>query len=133
MKPDDRAILIQLRLTQASETLHESQVLIEQNSPRGAINRAYYAMFYALQALALQKQQPVSKHTGILSFFDREFVKTGIFEPSFSRAIHAAFEQRQKSDYRETSQPSFDMAKNTFNDAKNFVKAVSDYLTQSLV
>ncbi|MBI5756571.1 MAG: HEPN domain-containing protein [Nitrospirae bacterium] len=37
-----------MRLNQASETLHESQVLLEQNSPRGAINRAYYAMFYAL-------------------------------------------------------------------------------------
>lgn len=130
MKSDDRQTLIQLRLNQANETLEESQVLLDHaHSPRGVINRAYYAMFYAIQALALYKQHPVSKHSGNIAFFDKEFVKTGIFDKSFSHNLHNVFEQRQRVDYRETTQPSIESAREILKDAGTFVRGISDFLT----
>ena len=49
--------LIKLRMQQARETLHEARILIGERAGRGAVNRAYYAMFYAalslLQTLAV--------------------------------------------------------------------------------
>jgi uncharacterized protein (UPF0332 family) len=42
-----------------------------------------------------------SKHTGVISLFDREFVKAGIFDRAMSQALHRAFELKQKADYME--------------------------------
>ena len=48
--------LLRYRLEQAHETLREAQILLKEDALRGTINRAYYAMFYALLALLATKQ-----------------------------------------------------------------------------
>ena len=91
--------LVAYRIQQAMETLKEADSLYQSALWRGVINRSYYAMFYAVLALAVLHQQATSKHSGVITFFDREFVKTGIFEENLSRSLHQAFESRQQSDY----------------------------------
>jgi len=49
------------RLQQANESLSEMDMLKNAGYIRGAINRAYYAMFYAIQALVVQKKANISK------------------------------------------------------------------------
>jgi uncharacterized protein (UPF0332 family) len=90
------------RLSQAQESLREAQVLLREGmSLRSVMNRLYYAMFYAVLALLQTKQLGTSKHSGAIALFDREFVKTGIFPKEMSKALHRAFELRQKGDYLE--------------------------------
>ena len=90
------------RLSQAQESLREAQVLLREGmSLRSVMNRLYYAMFYAVLALLQTKQLGTSKHSGANALFDREFVKTGIFPKEMSKALHRAFELRQKGDYLE--------------------------------
>jgi uncharacterized protein (UPF0332 family) len=91
--------LADYRLQQARETLQEAEGLSGMSLWRGTINRAYYAMFYAVLALTVLRQQVTSKHSGVLAFFDREFVKTGIFPKELSHSFHRAFEVRQTNDY----------------------------------
>jgi uncharacterized protein (UPF0332 family) len=67
--------LTDYRLQQAHETLQKAESLCVMSLWRGTINRPYYAMFYAVLALAVLRQQVTSKHSGVLAFFDREFVK----------------------------------------------------------
>jgi uncharacterized protein (UPF0332 family) len=43
--------LLRYRIEQAHETLREAEILLNESALRGTINRAYYAMFYALLAL----------------------------------------------------------------------------------
>ena len=81
--------LCKYRFEQADETLSEARLLQEAGHYRGALNRAYYAMFYALQVLAIKNKKSFSKHIGIISFFDREYVKTGIIDKKFSKWITA--------------------------------------------
>ena len=57
--PIDQLILF--RLKQANETLKEANALYHESLWRGAINRAYYAMFYAVMALSVLNQYPTSK------------------------------------------------------------------------
>jgi len=82
--------LIRYRMEQASETLAEAVLLRDAAAFRGAVNRAYYAMFYAVLGLLATRQLGTSKHSGAIALFDREFVKTGIFSPELSRALHLA-------------------------------------------
>src|SRR5512139_332201 len=101
MKPKQLEDLLRYRMRQAYETLREAEILLKESAWRGTINRAYYAMFYALLALLATRQLGTSKHSGALRLFDREFVKTGLFPRELSRALHLAFERRQSHDYGE--------------------------------
>lgn len=120
--------LVTYRLRQAQETLQEAEKLHQASLWRGSINRAYYAMFYAVLALAVLRQQATSKHSGVIAFFDREFVKTGIFEKSLSRSLHQSFENRQNSDYGEIFEVSETEAKLSVEKAHTFVETVKKYI-----
>jgi uncharacterized protein (UPF0332 family) len=69
--------LCRYRLHQAEDTITEAMLLQNSGHYRGAVNRAYYAMFYAIQVLIVQNKVKVSKHSATISYFDRHFVKTG--------------------------------------------------------
>ena len=120
--------LADYRLQQAYETLQEAEGLCGMSLWRGTINRAYYAMFYAVLALAVLRQQVTSKHSGVLAFFDREFVKTGIFPKELSHSFHRAFESRQTNDYGEIFTVSGEEAKQTLEEARNFVSSIENYI-----
>jgi uncharacterized protein (UPF0332 family) len=75
--PEQLEALLRYRIEQAHETLREAEVLLDESALRGTVNRAYYAMFYALLALLATKQLGTSRHSGALALFDREFVKPG--------------------------------------------------------
>jgi uncharacterized protein (UPF0332 family) len=96
--------LIDYRLAEARESLEEAKVLLrEKMSNRSVMNRLYYAMFYAVLALLQDKQLSSSKHSGVIAVFDREFVKTEIFDKKLSKVLHRAFELRQRGDYMENT------------------------------
>jgi uncharacterized protein (UPF0332 family) len=48
---DDLKSLVEYRLDEARESIEEAVLLLEGGKPRGALSRAYYAMFYATLAL----------------------------------------------------------------------------------
>ncbi len=101
----EKGSLIHYRLEQARDSLKEADVLLAAGmSLRSVMNRIYYAMFYAVLALLQEKEAGTSKHSGAISLFDREFIKTGIFDKELSKALHRAFELRQKGDYMEQTE-----------------------------
>lgn len=82
---DHQGELVKYRLEQAEESLQSAGLLFDNERYRPAVNRAYYAMFYAVLALLVTKNNSISKHAGVISLFDREYVKTGIFDKSLSK------------------------------------------------
>lgn len=119
---------IRLRMKQARETLKEAEALQDQDLWRGVINRSYYAMFYAVLALAALRDVGVSKHTHAVAFFDKEFIHKGIFPKELSRSLHYGFDQRQNSDYGEIWDIERGEAELALSEAKSFVKAINAYL-----
>lgn len=101
----NRIDLIEYRLSQARDSIREADVLDQSGmSRRSVMNRLYYAMFYAVLALLQKKEMGTSKHSGAIALFDREYVKTGLFTKEMSKALHRAFELRQKGDYMEEAE-----------------------------
>jgi hypothetical protein len=125
---DTQSPAVRLRMQQAWETLKEADTLLENDLWRGVINRAYYAMFYAVLALAAFKAVVVTKHTHAIAFFDKEFVRSGAFPRELSRSLHSGFDQRQGSDYGELSEIEYGDAERSFSEAKAFVETVDAYL-----
>ena len=92
------------------------------------MNRVYYAMFYAVLALIIFEKFISSKHTGVLSFFNKQFIKEGIFPTEMGRWINKAFELRQTGDYREYVRLTREQVEPYIGFAKSFVKKVEEFL-----
>ncbi|MBI5682849.1 MAG: HEPN domain-containing protein [Deltaproteobacteria bacterium] len=126
---DELLLLIGHRLKQADDSIEEAKVLLkEKMSLRAVMNRLYYSMFYAVLALLQEKHLGTSKHIGAISLFDREFIKTGIFDKGMSKTLHRAFELRQKGDYMEQSEVTQKDVDEMLPEVVNFVKTIKDYL-----
>jgi uncharacterized protein (UPF0332 family) len=125
----EKGPLIRYRLEQARESLKEADVLLAAGmSHRSVMNRLYYAMFYAVLALLQDKQAGTSKHSGAISLFDREFIKTEIFDRKFSKALHRTFELRQKGDYLEQTEVTKLDIDEIRPEAVDFVERAESYL-----
>jgi uncharacterized protein (UPF0332 family) len=128
LKPEQVRDLLRYRIAQANETLREAEILLNETALRGAVNRSYYAMFYALLALLATKQLGTSRHSGAIRLFDREFVKTGLLPKELSRSLRVAFNRRQTHDYSELAEVDQQTAEETLTSAKTFVTAIESYL-----
>ncbi len=129
---ESRIELARYRLKQAEESIDEAAFLLEgKKSPRSVINRAYYAMFYAVLALLIFEPYASSKHSGVLSYFNRRFVKPGIFPEELGRLINKAFDLRQRGDYREYEELGYEQVRPFVEQSGIFVRAVKGYLEKN--
>lgn len=120
----DLEALARYRLKEAEETLEDAERMLGGAfSPRSIVNRAYYAMFYAVLALHLRygTNLRTSKHAGVISLFDREFVRSGRMERRFSRMLHGVFELRIEGDYRERSAIEAGSVEESVRQAREFL------------
>ena len=85
-------------------------------------------MFYAALALLQKILKAPSKHSGVISLFDKEFVMKGIFAKDLSKDFHRAFELRQTVDYKIIKPIPSDKSKEIWRKADGFVQAVKCYL-----
>lgn len=121
--------LSKYRMTQAEESLDEARFLLSgKKSPRSVLNRAYYAMFYAVLALLVHEPYSSSKHSGVLSYFNKRFIKERIFSEDLGRSISKAFELRQRGDYREYASLEYEQVGPFIGKAEAFIQEVKDYL-----
>ncbi len=71
--------LAKYRIKQAEESLEEARFLLSgRKSTRSIINRAYYAMFYSVLALLVFESYSSSKHSGVIGFFNKRFIREGV-------------------------------------------------------
>ena len=87
--------LVRYRLARAEETLAEARLLAEGNHWNAAVNRLYYACFYAILALFGQEGLTSSRHSGIRSLFNIRFMKTGKLSKETASTYNDLFERRQ--------------------------------------
>lgn len=127
----DKETLFFYRLKEAEDTLHDAGRMLQDGfSPRSITNRAYYSMFYAVLALFLKTDVKVrtSKHIGIISLFDKEFIHTKKIDKHYSIIIHKMFNIRQKGDYKELVELSVEDVTEHVNLAKEFLKGIKDFI-----
>jgi uncharacterized protein (UPF0332 family) len=96
-----------------------------------AINRAYYAIFYAANALLATKGLSRSKHSAVIAAFRQHFVKLGLIEDEYSDIYGRVMDDRHTADYdivESTVDPA--RAQTDLKDARHFVKRVERHLKQ---
>ena len=97
-KPDD---YVNYRIQRAKETIQEVTSHIKNEYWNTAINRMYYACFYAVGALLVKNGIETSSHSGTRQKFGQLFVKTGKVDKLLAKHFTELFEKRHKGDYND--------------------------------
>lgn len=86
-------------LSHAHRALTTGQLVMAHQDYIAAVNRAYYATFYAANALLATRGLERSKHSGVIAAFRQHFVKTGIVEVELSHFFGQVMDERHAGDY----------------------------------
>lgn len=79
MLASDMKSLSDVRYDHALEDLKAAELLLEKEQYKSAVNRSYYSIFHAIRAVLAYDDIDSKKHSGIISTFQRLYIKTGIF------------------------------------------------------
>jgi len=97
---------------------------------RGAVNRAYYAVFIASAAL-LWLDVERSKHSGVQAAFNKFLIKPGFIEAEYGQIYKEARDWREEQDYKDLVRPMDEaLTTQVVQDAERFVARLERYLRQ---
>ncbi|MEW6046899.1 MAG: HEPN domain-containing protein [Bacillota bacterium] len=104
-----RALIVTNWWKKAEESLAAARSEYQAGRLSFAVNRLYFALFYAVTAVLAQQGLSYRKHTAVRAAFHRDFVRTRRVPESDGRLYDDLFNQRQQSDYDPLAQ--FDPAR----------------------
>ncbi len=119
---------IALYIENANEVLEVAQLNMDNDFYASSVNRAYYAIFYAANALLVTKRLSQSKHSGVINAFRQHFVKTGLITPEYSDLYGRIMGNRHTSDYELESSITKEIASTDLADATKFVAEITRWL-----
>ena len=115
-------------LDKALRAVHATETLLRAGDTEFAAGRAYYAMFYAAQALLNEKGLSFRKHGGVHAAFGERFVVTKLFDPKFHRWLLDAFDKRIQADYGVEAVVTAEDVEQMLSQAKEFVVQANRHL-----
>ena len=120
--------LTMYRLANAKEKLESAKLLLDAGKYKDSIGRSYYAIFTSLRAVLSKDGVDFSKHAGVIAYFQKEYIKTGIFEKKYSKYVQTAFQIRNSCDYddffivsKQDAQEQYERACGIFEAIKNYI------------
>jgi uncharacterized protein (UPF0332 family) len=129
MTPDERNQYIKFRLESALQTYEAAKVLFDNQFWNSSVNRLYYALFYAVNALLVANEIHTKTHASVKSQFSLHFVKTGKFGIKYGKLLNTLFDWRQRGDYenlfdydKESVEPLFESVLEMIEKIKSEIK-----------
>jgi uncharacterized protein (UPF0332 family) len=108
----------------SDEALLAAQTLLEKGLLADAISRAYYAMYYATQAILTQSGLSSKSHSGTINIFGQEIVEKGKVPKQLGKMLNKAHSLRQKSDYDASADFEFTEVEKLVEEANYFVAQI---------
>ena len=119
--------LVLYRLQTAWSDLKSARILLEAGEYRGANNRAYYAIFHAINAVHAVSGKAYKRHKDAIGSFNKDYVKTEIFPREIGRKIAEAEEIRNVSDYDDFYIASREESQRQVAVAEEFLQMAEQY------
>ena len=120
--------LSQYRLNTAEETLIVAQECFANNHYKDAINRSYYAAFYAARAVLAVEGVDFKRHKDVVAHFNKEYVATGKVSRDLGRLLARLQQKREQSDYDDFFIASREEAEKQLKNAISIVDGIKQYL-----
>lgn len=120
--------LVKYRFDMAEERLRSSKILLDAGMYKDSIGRSYYAVFSAVRAVLATNEVDFSKHSGVIAYFQREYIKTGKIDKKYSKYLQNAFQIRNNCDYDDFYIVSKEDAKTQYENALEMLNMIHDFL-----
>ncbi|MFI5142018.1 MAG: HEPN domain-containing protein [Bacteroidia bacterium] len=128
MTPKENEEIVIYRFEKAKKTLGEAEMQIQSKLWNVAINRLYYACFYAVSALLASKEIFTRTHAGAKQMFNMHFIKSGIIDERFNKFYTEIFGMRQTGDYEDFCDYEQEDVLELVDPAKELIKAIENIL-----
>jgi uncharacterized protein (UPF0332 family) len=79
----------------------------------------------------LARHLEYSKHSAVIAFFDKEFIRTGLLPKEYSRTLHRAFNERQQDDYMPFVEVDADGLRQLLADVRTMVGGITRYVREN--
>ena len=122
--------LSKYRFQCACEDLNDAKLLMDAGSFKSSVNRSYYAIFHMLRAVTALDHFDASKHSTVIAYVNRMYVKEGIFDKTLSKMLDKAYRLRENADYKDFEIISRDMAKEQIERAEKIIDMLKSYLDE---
>lgn len=120
--------LADYRLSKSQSDLNAAKILFENTLYAQSINRSYYSIFHSVRSLLSFDKFDSKKHSGIISYFNEHYIKTGLIEKEFSVIIMSAERIRTESDYDDLFVASKEQAEKQIKNAELFLARIISFI-----
>ena len=127
---ETRAAIVGYRLERAYNTLGEADLLYGNGYFNTAINRLYYACYYAAVALLLSRGIETATHNGVKTRLSMHFVRNGKLSIEHSTTFGLLFDKRHSSDYSDFAYCDAALVEMLRPRAEAFIDAVSKLIKE---
>lgn len=122
--------LSKYRYETSLEAISDAKLMYANRRYKNTLNRAYYGIFYAIRSVNALSGFDSSKHSGVIAYFNQNYVKEGAFPKEVSKLIKLASENREKADYLDFFIASKSEAEKQISRAEEFVSYIKNYLSE---
>jgi uncharacterized protein (UPF0332 family) len=127
-----KRLYITAHLTRATDDLATARDNAAHGHWRGAVNRAYYAVFHAASAALLHLDVERARHAGVQAAFGAFLVRAGLIEPEFGQIYSRVRQAREMQDYDVTAVTlTFEETERLVSAAERFIARLDSYLRQA--
>lgn len=130
---ENSVVLSKHRLQRANEHFKAAELLLNSGFFHDSLGRSYYAMFAAARALLACQDLDSKKHSGVISLFNQNYVKTGIISRHMGKSLSKARIIRESSDYTDFYLVSEEEASSQIAAAKDFIAEVDSVLKELII
>lgn len=124
--------LMLYRIRTAKENLRSARILLDAQEYKGANNRAYYAIFQAINAVYAIDGTAYKRHKDAIANFNKNYIKTEVFPREIGRKISEAEEIRHASDYDDFYIASKEEAERQVSVADEFIQLIEAYCNKRI-
>lgn len=125
LEDKDRIEIVRYRIENAHRTMDEVLSHMANGFYNTAVNRMYYACYYAASAMLVAEHITTKSHDGVKQMFSLHFVKTGKVPVNLGKSYSRLFDKRTKGDYNDLFDNDQTVCEELYPEAKNFVESLT--------
>jgi uncharacterized protein len=122
------ADLSEYRFQKAQVTLKAARLMMNNELYDSALNRLYYSVFYAANALLVKNGIDVKSHEYVFNKFNEMFIYTGLIPKKFGYLFNELYEKRQTGDYQDLYDFDYETIDHLFEPVESFIKLIQTYV-----
>ncbi len=125
-----KTALVAYRLERAKDTVQEAVDMLEKDHYNAAVNRLYYACYYAVSALLVKNNIQAHTHSGVKQMFGMSFIINGKLPRTYNITYTELFDKRHSGDYDDFLSFDRETVERLLPETQLFIEAIEKIILQ---